>query len=125
MNAVPTPQQIELFRAVEDIHELSGARLVLLVDADGQSVAVSGDEVDLPAPFRAVLSGKRLAAAGSVRALLEPLAQEVAHSDVNVTVHAVDGSYVLAIVFGSEADFESVQVAGNEGRQLLAELLAP
>ena len=42
----PTAQQIDLFRAVEDIHELTAAIVILLTDRDGVAVAVAGDEDD-------------------------------------------------------------------------------
>jgi hypothetical protein len=120
----PTPQQIELFRAVEDIHELTSAIVVLLTDADAVALAVAGDEDDLPLPLRAVLGGKQLAAAGSVVALLEPIVAELAESRLNVTVLAVDAAHVLTIAFDADADFDLVQRVGREAQQMLAELLA-
>lgn len=119
---VPSDRQLALFRAVEDIHDLTQAITVLLVDADGSSVAVSGDEDDIPVALRAVLSGKQLAEAGSVRVLLEDV--DLAGSLVNVTVYDVDGTHVLAIVFDAEADLMTVQEVGKEGRTMLAEILS-
>jgi len=119
---VPSDKQLALFRAMEDIHDLTQAITVLLVDGDGASVAVSGDEDDVPVLLRAVLSGKQLAEAGSVRVLLEDV--DLAGSLVNVTVYDVDGVHVLAILFDAEADFTTVQQVGQEGRQMLAEILA-
>jgi hypothetical protein len=119
----PTPQQIELFRAVEDVHELTGALVVLLTDADGIALAIAGDEDDIPPPLRAVLGGKQLAAAGSVVALLEPIVAELAESRLNVTVLAVDAAHVLAIAFDSDADFDVVQRVGREAQEMLRELL--
>jgi len=119
---VPTEKQLALFRAMEDIHDLTSAITVLLVDADGTSVAVSGDEDDMPPALRAVLSGKQLTEAGSVRHLLEDL--DLAGSLVNVTIYAVDGAHVLAILFDAEADLATVQSVGGEARQMLAEILA-
>ena len=54
---VPSEKELALFRAVEDIHDLTQAITVLLVDADGGAVAVSGDEDDIPVALRSVLSG--------------------------------------------------------------------
>lgn len=119
---VPSERQLALFRAVEDIHDLTQAITVLLVDADGRSVAVSGDEDDIPVALRAVLGGKQLAEAGSVRVLLEDV--DLAGSLVNVTVYDVDGTHVLAIVFDAEADLMTVQEVGQEGRTMLAEILS-
>jgi len=119
----PTMQQLDLFRAVEDVHELTGAIVVILTDADGTSVAVAGDEDELPVPLRAVLSGKQLTAAGGVIKLLEPLGEELAGSHLNFSVLAVDASHVLAIAFDAEADFEVVQTVGREARQMIAEIL--
>ena len=119
---VPSEKELALFRAVEDIHDLTQAITVLLVDADGSSVAVSGDEADIPAAIRAVLSGKQLAKAGSVRVLLEDL--DLSGSLVNVTVYDVAGSHVLAIFFDAEADLVTVQEVGQEARVMLAEILA-
>ncbi|HVH41781.1 MAG TPA: hypothetical protein VM925_05540 [Labilithrix sp.] len=119
---VPTERQLALFRAVEDIHDSTGAMTILLVDGDGAAVAVSGDEDDVPAALRAVLSGKRLVEAGSVRALLEDV--DLTGSLLNVTVFDVDGTHVLAILFDAEADLATVQRVGKAGRQLLAEILA-
>jgi hypothetical protein len=116
-------QQLDLFRAVEDVHEMTGAIVVLLTDADGVSIAVAGDEDELPAPLRAVLSGKQLAAAGGVMQLLEPLGAELAGSHLNFSVLAVDAGHVLAIAFDAEADFEVVQTVGREARQMISEIL--
>jgi hypothetical protein len=120
----PTPQQIELFRAVEDVHELTGALVVLLTDADGLALAIAGDEDDIPPPLRAVLGGRQLAAAGSVVALLEPIVAQLAESRLNVTVLAVDAAHVLAIAFDADADFDVVQRVGREAQEMLRELLA-
>ena len=119
---VPSEMELALFRAVEDIHDLTQAITVLLVDADGSSVAVSGDENDIPTALRAVLSGKQLAEAGSVRVLLEDL--DLAGATVNVTVYDVAGTHVLAILFDADADLATVQEVGQEGRVMLAELLS-
>jgi hypothetical protein len=120
----PTVQQLDLFRAVEDVHEMTGAIVVLLTDGDGVSIAVSGDEDELPPALRAVLSGKQLAVAGGVVALLEPLGDELAGLPINFSVLKVDESHVLAIAFDAEADFEIVQTVGREASQMIAEILA-
>ena len=114
--------QIELFRAMEDIHEMTDAHVVLLVDADGVAVAVSGDEDELPKPLREALSGKRLAEAGGVVALLTPIAGEL--GGMNVSIYAVERSHVLAIVFDAEADLAVVQRVGREAQAMLSEILA-
>ena len=119
---VPSEMELALFRAVEDIHDLTQAITVLLVDADGSSVAVSGDENDIPTALRTVLSGKQLAEAGSVRVLLEDL--DLAGATVNVTVYDVAGTHVLAILFDADADLATVQEVGQEGRVMLAEILS-
>lgn len=122
MSSVPSAMQIELFRAMEDIHEMTDALVVLLVDAGGAAVAVSGDEDDLPPPLRAVLSGNRLAEAGTVVALLEPIAGEL--EGLNVSVYAVAPAHVLAIAFDAEADFATVQDVGREASAMLSEILS-
>jgi hypothetical protein len=119
---VPTERQLALFRAMEDIHDLTSAITVLLVDADGTSIAVSGDEDDVPPPLRAALSGKRLAEAGSVRELLSSIGE--LGSPVNVTIYDVDPAHVLAIIFDSDADLSTVQTVGRSGREMLVEILA-
>jgi hypothetical protein len=121
---LPSALEIELFRAVEDVHELTGAIVVLLVDAEGRSVAVSGDEDDLPPSLRAILSGRHLAAAGSVRELLSPIAGELVDSRLNVTILDVDGSFVLAIAFDTKAELDVVQSVGGQARAMIAELVA-
>lgn len=118
----PTPQQIDLFRAVEDVHELTGAIVVLLTDADGVAIAVAGDEDDLPPSLRAVLGAKQLAAAGSVRALLEPISDDLADTHVNYSILAVGSAHVLTIAFDAEANFEVVQTVGREASQMIAEI---
>ena len=120
---IPTDQQIDLFRAVEDVHELTGAIVVLLTDRDGVAVAVAGDEDDIPAPLRAVLGGKGLAEAGSVAALLEPVAGDLVHCPLNFSVLAVGEEHVLTIAFDAEADLERTQVVGREAAQMIAEIL--
>lgn len=124
MAALPSALQIELFRAVEDVHEMTRAIVVLLVNEEGASVAVSGDEDDLPPSLRAVLSGRRLSAAGSVRELLSPIAGELVDSRLNVTILEVAGGFVLAIAFGADADLDTVQAVGAEARTMIGELLA-
>lgn len=119
---VPNEKQLALFRAVEDIHDLTRAITVLLVDENGALVAVSGDENDVPPTLRAVLGGKQLAEAGSVRVLLEGV--DLAGALVNVTIYDVDGTHVLAILFDADADLGTVQEVGSEGRTMLAEILA-
>lgn len=116
---VPTEQQIALFRAVEDVHDLTAAIAVLLVDAKGTLVAISGDEDEVPIGLRRVLSGERLAAAGSVRELLG----DVDLGTLNVSVLAVD-QHVLAIVFDADANFATVQTVGAEARAMIGEILA-
>jgi hypothetical protein len=123
MPAGPTARQIELFRALEDIHDMTEAVVVLLVDAEGTSIAVSGDEHEIPAPLRAVLSGTRLAAAGSVVALVSPIARELADSRVNIKVSAVGGGYVLAIAFDTNADLATVDSVAKEATGTLFEIL--
>lgn len=120
---VPSAQQIDLFRAVEDVHELTGAIVVLLTDRDGIAVAAAGDEDDIPAPLRAVLGAKNLTQAGGVVALLEPIAGDLAHCPLNFSILAVGESHVLTIAFDADANLETAQVVGREGAQMMAEIL--
>jgi len=115
-----TERQIALFRAVEDVHDLTSALVVLLVDRFGESVAVSGDEAEVPRALREALSGKRLAEAGSVRDLL----RDVAMGTLNVSVYGLAQDHVLAIVFDADADLGTVQTVGREASAMIAELLA-
>jgi hypothetical protein len=119
----PTTQQLDLFRAVEDVHEMTGAIVVLLTDADGVAIAVAGDEDELPPSLRAVLSGKQLAAAGGVVRLLEPIAGELAETHVNFSILAVERTHVLTIAFDAEANFDVVQTVGREASQMISEIL--
>jgi hypothetical protein len=120
---VPSAQQIDLFRAVEDVHELTTAIVVLLTDRDGVAIAAAGDEDDIPAPLRAVLGGHQLAKAGSVAALLEPIAGDLSHCPLNFSILAVGDAHVLTIAFDAEANLETVQVVGREAAQMIAEIL--
>jgi hypothetical protein len=119
---VPTERQLALFRTLEDIHDMTAAVTVLLVDEHGTSLAVSGDERDVPPTLRKALSGRRLAAAGSVVEFLRSLGD--LGSVLNVSVYDIDGAHVLAIVFDSDADITTVQSVGRDASPLLAELLA-
>lgn len=101
---------------------MTQAIAVLLVDGDGASVAVSGDEADLPTALRAVLSGKQLAEAGSVRRLLEDV--DLHGALFNVSIYDVGGTHVLAILFDAEADLVTVEQVGAEARLLLTEILS-
>lgn len=120
---VPTAQQIDLFRAVEEIHELTSALVILLTDADGAAVAVAGDEDDLPPPLRAVLGGENLMRAGSVLALLEPIGEQLATCPLNFSILPAGPSHLLTIAFGVETSFETVQEVGKAGAAMIAEIL--
>ena len=115
----PSELQIALFSALEDVHDLTSALVVLLVDEAGTTLAVSGDESEIPGELRAALSGSKLAQAGSVRALLEDV--DFASSVLNVSLFAVR-RMVLAILFDAEADLVRVQAVGKEASEMIAEL---
>ncbi len=118
---IPTERQIALFSAVEDIHDLTAAITVLLVDAHGTLLAISGEENDVPPALRAALAGKKLREAGSVRELLT----DVEMGTMNVSVFDIDGGeHVLAILFDAEADLSTVQSIGGEARDMLREILS-
>ncbi len=119
----PTAQQIDLFRAVEDIHELTAAIVILLTDRDGVAIAIAGDEDDIPPSLRAVLGGENLARAGSVRALLEPIGEELSLCPLNFSILPVADSHLLTIAFDVEASFDTVQTVGREGAAMLTEIL--
>lgn len=123
MSLVPTTLQLDLFRAVEDVHELTGAIVVLLVDEAGELVAVSGDEDDMPRAVRGVLSARALREAGSVRELLAPVSDALTESRLNVTILDVGGKLVLAIVFDAEADLDTVLTVAGEAKGMIADLL--
>ncbi len=120
----PSTLQLDLFRAVEDVHEMTGAIVVLLVDEDGGLVAASGDEDDLPPSLRGVLSARRLREAGSARELLAPIANELAESRMNITILDVAGRFVLAIAFDAEADLDTVLHVGAEAKTLITDLVS-
>jgi len=119
----PSAQQIDLFRAVEDVHELTGAIVVLLTDGNAVAIAVAGDEDDIPAPLRAVLGGRKLAEAGGVAALLEPIAGDLGDCPINFSILAVGDSHVLTIAFDADANLETVQVVGREGAAMIADIV--
>jgi hypothetical protein len=121
MPGAPTTMQLDLFRAVEDVHDMTGAIVVLLTDYDGASVAVSGDEDVLPPAVRAVLSARQLEAAQNVIALLEPVAGEL--GALNLKVQAVGITHLLTIAFDAEADLDTVQKVGREAAAMIAEIL--
>lgn len=116
----PTERQLALFSALEDVHELTAAIVVLLVDEDGVSIAVAGDEDEVPPDLRTVLSGKKLAAAGSVRALLEPV--DFSALRLNVSIFAT-GPMLLAVLFDAESDLGTVQAVGKQAAEMIAEIL--
>lgn len=120
----PTDRQLDLFRAVEDVHELTGAIVVLLTDRDGAAVAVAGDENDIPAALRAVLGGAALTRAGSVVALLEPVNEDLVGCPLNFTIRAVAGEHVLTIAFDAEADLANIQAVAREAAEMIGEILA-
>ena len=117
---VPTERQLALFSALEDIHELTQSIVVILVDESGTTIAVSGDEDEIPADLRGVLSGKKLAEAGSVRALLEPV--DFSTLRLNVSIFAT-GPMLLAVLFDAEADLGTVQTVGKQAAEMIAEIL--
>jgi hypothetical protein len=119
----PTTRQLDLFRIVEDVHELTDAIVVLITDGEGRSVAVSGDENEIPAPLRAVLGGAAYARAGTLAALLEPVAEDLAGHRLNFTIRAVAGEHLLTIAFDAEADFGKVQLVANEAKEMIDEIL--
>lgn len=120
---VPSAQQIDLFRAVEDVHELTGAIVVLLTDRDAVAIAVAGDEDDIPAPLRGVLGARKLAEAGGVAALLEPVAGDLGDCPLNFSILAVGDAHVLTIAFDADANLETVQAVGREGAAMIADIV--
>ncbi|MBX3226734.1 MAG: hypothetical protein KIT84_39060 [Labilithrix sp.] len=120
MTSVPTERQLALFSALEDTHDLTAAIVVLLADEDGTTIAVSGDEAEIPPDLRAVLAGKKLAAAGSVRALLEPV--DFTGMPLNVSIFSA-GAMVLAIFFDADADLSTVQTVGKQAAEMIGEIL--
>jgi hypothetical protein len=118
--ARPTERQIALFSALEDLHDLTAAIVVILVDRHGTSIAVSGDEDEIPAALRQALSGRRLAEAGSVRELL----LDVEMGTLNVSIYSAADDHVLAIVFDADADLATVQTVGREGAAMVSEILS-
>lgn len=119
--AGPTELQLALFSTLEDIYDLTGATVALLVDERGDTVAVSGDENDVPPDLRAVLGGRRLAEAGSVPALLEKV--DASAFRLNVSLFPV-GAMLLAILFDAEADLGTVQAVGREAAKSILALVA-
>jgi hypothetical protein len=117
---VPTERQLALFSALEDVHELTQSIGVILVDEGGTTIAVSGDEDEIPADLRAVLGGKKLADAGSVRALLEPV--DFSTLRLNVSLFAT-GPMLLAVLFDAESDLGTVQAVGKQAAEMIAEIL--
>jgi hypothetical protein len=129
--ARPTERQIALFSAVEDLHDLTAALVVLLVDRHGTSIAVSGDEDEIPAPLRSAISGRRLAEAGSVRELLMDVDMGAPRTrgegnagTLNVSIYSATDDHVLAIVFDADADLATVQTVGREGAAMISEILS-
>lgn len=120
MAAGPTERQIALFGALEDVHDLTAAIVVLLVDDAGTTIGVSGDEREIPEQLRAVLSSRKLAEAGSVRALLEDV--DLAGAPLNVSLFPA-GAMLLAILFDADADLGTVQAVGKQASEMIAEIL--
>ena len=56
--------------------------------------------------------------------LLSPIAGDLADSPLNVSVFAVDGKHVLAILFDAEVSLETVQSVGRAACASLSVLLA-
>ena len=77
---------------------------------------MSGDEDEIPADLRAVLAGKKLAQAGSVRALLEPV--DFSTLRLNVSLFAA-GSMLLAVLFDAESDLGTVQAVGKQASEIV------
>lgn len=121
----PSTEQLDLFRQCEDIHDITQAMVVLVTDAAGVLLAISGDEDDVPVPLRRVLAREKLVAAGSVRALLEPIGDEARTWPFNVSILPVGDHHMLTILFDASANFETVQAVGNEGARAIAETLTP
>lgn len=117
----PTERQLALFSALEDTHDLTAAIIVLLVDEGGTTIAVSGDVDVIPVDLRAVLSGKKLAEAGSVRALLEPV--DFTGVAFNVSIFAA-GPMLLAILFDADADLDTVQTVGKQAAEMIGEIIS-
>lgn len=120
MVPTPTERQLALFSALEDVHELTQAVVAILVDESGTTIAVAGDEDVIATDLRAVLSGSKLAEAGSVRALLEPV--DFSANPLNVSIFAA-GPMLLAILFDAESDLGTVQAVGKQAAEMIAEIL--
>lgn len=111
---------------MEDIHDLTDAIVVLLVDAHGSLVAISGDEDEVPVPIRSALGGKKLREAGSTRELLSRIEFDDGKwpTNMNVSIFDVTGTeHVLGILFDASVDVMTVQSIGKEASEMVAQIL--
>ena len=58
-----------------------------------------------------------------MRALLEPIGEELSLCPLNFSVLPVADSHLLTIAFDVEASFDTVQTVGREGAAMLTEIL--
>ena len=102
----------------------SSARLIFLVDKDGQQIAVQGEVGNLDTTSLASLAAGNVAATGGIAELLgEKEFPTLSHEGENESVHiSVIGRLLLVVVFDERSSLGLVKLRSRQVARQLAEL---
>ena len=102
----------------------SSARLVFLVDKDGQQIAVQGDVGNLDTTSLASLAAGNVAATGGIAELLgEKEFPTLSHEGEKDSIHiSVIGRLLLVVVFDERSSLGLVKLRSRQVARQLAEL---
>ena len=102
----------------------SSARLVFLVDKDGQQIAVQGDVGNLDTTSLASLAAGNVAATGGIAELLgEKEFPTLSHEGEKESIHiSVIGRLLLVVVFDERSSLGLVKLRSKQIARQLAEL---
>jgi predicted regulator of Ras-like GTPase activity (Roadblock/LC7/MglB family) len=116
---------ISIQRVCDNLVKSANARLVFLVDKNGQLIATSGDSEDLDTTSLASLTAGNVAATGGMARLLAEkefsvLFHEGEHSHLHISI--VGGKVILVVIFDAKSSLGLVRLRVKKASKELAQL---
>ena len=112
--------------ACETLLEDANARMVFLVDVNGQILAHSGDVEDLDTTSLASLTAGNVAATGGIAQLINEkeftqIFHEGEHDNLHISVHG--GRFILVVIFDHRSSIGLVRLRVRQATQRLADIV--